>query len=246
MPYSIQVGWDDVPHLTEDAKEDLRGAYPPHELDARSKGIPILGSGRIYPVPDEVWQCEPFEIPEHWPRAYGMDVGWNRTAAIWGAWDRDSDTVYCYSEHYMGEEKPSIHADAIKARGYWVPGAIDPASKGRGQLDGKRLLEAYQELELILFKAENAVEAGLHSVLRRLSGQRLKIFRTLVSTAAELRLYRRDEKGKVVKQNDHLMDAMRYLIMTGLVYAATEPQEFDGDGYDREQAKHERSGTTGY
>src|SRR5690348_7287717 len=101
---------------------------PPHERDARAKGIPILGSGAIYPVNPDVYECEPIEIPPYWPRAYGMDVGWKRTAAIWGAWDRESDTVYAYSEHYMGQAEPSVHADAIKARGEWIPGAMDPAS----------------------------------------------------------------------------------------------------------------------
>jgi hypothetical protein len=31
-----------------------------------------------------------------------MDVGWNRTAAIWGAWDKESDTIYCYSRALPG------------------------------------------------------------------------------------------------------------------------------------------------
>ena len=32
----------------------------------------------------------------------------------------------------------------------------------------------------------------------------------------EFRLYRRDEKGRIVKERDHLMDATRYLEMTGI------------------------------
>ncbi len=47
-----------------------------------------------------------------------------------------------------------------------------------------------------------------------MQGGQLKIFRTLVYTLKELRLYRRDVKGKIVKQNDHLMDDMRYLLNT--------------------------------
>jgi len=37
----------------------------------------------------------------------------------------------------------------------------------------------------------------------------------------EIRLYRRDEKGKIVKENDHLMDGFRYAIM-GRDIATTE------------------------
>lgn len=248
MPYSIQVGWDDVPHLTEKAKAELREAYPPHELDARSKGIPILGSGRIYPVPDNVWVCDPFELPNHWPRAFGMDVGWNRTAAIWGAWDRDSDTVYCYSEHYRGQAEPSIHADAIRSRGDWITGAIDPASAGSNQKDGSRLIDDYRGLGLRLVEAENTVEAGIHAVYRRLSGGKLKVFRTLGATQSELRLYRRDDRGRVVKENDHLMDALRYLVMTGLMFAVTAMQAGQDEDNDwrSEQARRSRNRVTGY
>ena len=40
----------------------------------------------------------------------------------------------------------------------------------------------------------------------------------------EYRLYRRDEKGRVVKENDHLMDASRYLNSTGFDYAIIKPK----------------------
>lgn len=244
MRHLVKATWDDVPHLTEDQKATLFEAMPPHERDARARGIPILGAGAIYPVKPELYECEPFEIPPHWPRAYGMDVGWKRTAAEWGAWDRESDTVYVYSEHYMGKAEPSVHADAVKARGDWIPGAMDPASHGSSQLDGKRLHDEYRALGLLLFDADNAVEAGIHAVYRRLSAGRLKIFTTCRALLSEIRLYHRDENGKVVKEDDHAVDALRYLIMTGLMHAQVEPY-FDDD-YDRESAHATRSPVTGY
>jgi hypothetical protein len=33
-------------------------SYPPHELEARTKGIPTLGSGRIFPVPEHAIAIE--------------------------------------------------------------------------------------------------------------------------------------------------------------------------------------------
>lgn len=212
---TVSATWDDVPHLTQQAKDDLWTAIPPFQRDARSKGLPQLGAGAIYPVPETAVVCEPFEIPKHWPRSYGLDVGWNRTAAIFGAHDRETDTVYWYSEHYQGEEEPAVHASAIRARGN-LCGAIDPAGRGRNQLDGKRLVEQYQCQGLDLVLADNAVEAGIFAVWERLSTGRLKIFTTLNNTRNELRLYRRDERGKVVKQGDHAMDAGRYQVMSGL------------------------------
>jgi hypothetical protein len=41
--------------------------------------------------------------------------------------------------------------------------------------------------------------------------------------------WRRDEKSKIVKQNDHLIDATRYLILSGLQVACREPREEAAD-----------------
>lgn len=243
----IQATWDDAPHLTEDQKRKLYDSIPPYQRDARSKGIPQLGSGAIYPVPESEVICDPFDlkkIPKFWPRCYALDVGWNRTAALWGAWDREADIVYLYSEYYRGQAEPAVHAQAIRARGAWIPGVIDPAARGRSQDDGERLIDQYVDLGLAIGVADNAVEAGIYEVWSRLSSGRLKVFSTLQNWRAEYRLYRRDEKGKIVKDNDHLMDDTRYLIMTGLQIAEPEPVErgFDDDGF----ADSSRSMTTGY
>lgn len=223
------AGWDDVPHLSAETKKALLESIPPFQRDARSKGIPQLGAGAIFPIPESDILVDDFKIPEHWPMAYGMDVGWNRTACVWAAWNRDTDTVYLFNEHYRGQAEPSIHADSIKARGDWVPGVIDPASRGRNQKDGQQLIQQYKDLGLNLEFAFNGVESGLYEVWQRLSTGRLKIFRSLSNWLTEYRLYRRDEKGQVVKQNDHIMDATRYLIMSGLERAITKPKPVEPD-----------------
>lgn len=221
--FCIQAEWDDVPHLTAEQKKRLWESIPPYQRDARSKGIPQLGAGAIYPVPESDIAVDPFDIPKHWPRVYALDVGWNRTAAVWSAWDRDHDIVYLTSEHYRGQAEPVVHAAAIKTRGEWIPGVIDPAARGRSQKDGDALIDQYRGLGLDLMPADNAVESGIYAVWERLSTGRLKAFRSLGNWFAEYRIYRRDEKGRVVKVNDHLMDCTRYLISSGLDRAMTEP-----------------------
>lgn len=223
----VMCGWDDVPHLDEDAKRQMLAKLPPHQRDARTKGVPSLGSGAIYPVPEEDITVEPFELPAHWRRAYGMDVGWNRTAAAFGALDPENDVLYIYSEHYRGQAEPSIHAEAVKARGEWMQGAIDPASRGRSQDDGEQLYNLYEGHGLHLHLADNAVESGIYEVWQRLSTGRLKVFKSCGNWLAEYRIYRRDDKGKVVKSNDHLMDCTRYLVKTGLSVAKPVPVERD-------------------
>ena len=207
MKHLTQCSWDQVPHLAEAAKKELWDSLPAYQRDARTKGIPVLGSGAIYPYSEDDYVISDFEIPKHWPKAYGLDVGWNRTAALWGALNRDTDVLHIYSEHYRGEAEPVIHTSAIQARGKWIRGAIDPASRGRGQADGRQLLQLYRDLGLDLTEADNAVEAGIYQVAMRIGSGRLKIFRSCQNTLQEMRLYRRDEKGRVVKERDHLMDA---------------------------------------
>ena len=232
--FVLTLGFDDAPHLSPESKAKLLASFPPHERDARSKGTPQLGSGAIYPVPESDFVVDDTAIPDHWPRAYALDVGWNRTAALWGARNRETDTLYLYSEHYRGQAEPPIHSAAVKARGDWIPGVFDPAANGRAQDDGQTLLQQYVDLGLNLTQADNAVEAGIYEVWTRLSSGRLKVCRSLSNWLQEFRLYRRDDKGKIVKQNDHLMDATRYLVMSGLEVAKVKPVP-----------KHKSSGTYG-
>lgn len=212
----VTATWDDVPHLTEEAKAELYKGIPAYQMEARTKGVPQLGSGAIYQVPESDIIVKDFELPPHYPRAYGLDVGWNRTAAVWGARDNQSGVIYLYSEHYRGQAEPVIHAQSIKARGAWVKGVIDPAARGRGQRDGIQLLEQYKALGLDIETAINAVEAGIYAVWQLLSAGKLKVFASLGNWLSEFRLYQRDENGHITKQDDHLMDATRYLIMSGL------------------------------
>lgn len=223
-PAITQCGWDDVPHLDEAAKAALLAKLMPHQRQARTRGVPALGAGAIYPVDEADIVVDDFQLPAYWPRAYGMDVGWNRTAVVWGAEDRENDITYLYSEHYRGQAEPSVHVAAIKARGDWIPGAIDPAARGRSQKDGEQLLQTYTDLGLLLTPADNGVESGIYDVWERLSTGRIKVFKSLQNWLAEYRIYRRDLNGKVVKENDHAMDATRYHTKTGRGLAKVPPR----------------------
>jgi len=227
--FVVMAGWSDVPHITPEMIAEEKARIPPHEFEARSIGKPSLGSGAIYPVPENDILCDPFVIPDWMPQVYALDVGWKRTAAVWGAWNRDDDVVYLYSEHYRGQAEPAIHAQAIRARGEWIPGVIDPASRGRSQVDGKQLIKQYRENGLELSEADNTLtgeDSGITAVWQRLSTGRLKVFRTLQNWLKEYRFYQRDEKGRIKDgQADHLMDATRYLVMSGIARAVIRPAE---------------------
>lgn len=221
--FAIQAGWDDVPHLDENEKAALLASYPAWQRDARTKGIPMLGSGAIYQVATSDITIQPFPIPAYFRRSFGMDVGHNCTATIWLAEDKDTNTVYVIDEYYRGKVEPSVHAAAIKGRGAWIPGAIDPAARARSQIDGRQLFAMYEELGLKLTPAINAREAGILKVWELLSQGRLRIFSTCQNLLREYAVYRRDKNGNVVKSNDHALDALRYGIMSGLDLGITQP-----------------------
>lgn len=207
----IQAGWDDAPWLTEKSKEEMLADTPPHLREARRVGTPAMGSGNVYPISLETMLVEPFEIPGFYKRMFALDVGWNRTAALWLAIDPNTGTWYITDEHYLAEAEPPIHASAIRTRGVWIPGVIDPASRGRTQNDGTQMIRLYKDLGINIVPANNAVDAGLQGMWQRMSTGGLKVFNTLHNFAREFVLYRRDNNGKIIKEHDHLMDCLRYL-----------------------------------
>lgn len=246
--WCCNLTWADAPHLSTEDKDQLLASYSPHERDARSRGIPQLGAGAIYPIVEEDIICDPFELPAHWPRAYGMDVGWKKTACIWGAYDKKSDIWYLYSEYYKGYSEPSVHADGIRSRGTWINGVIDSAAHGASQSDGISLMTKYTDLGLELSNANKAVESGILECYQRLSSGRLKVFKHLQNFLSEFRVYRRDLNGHVAqKQNDHLMDAFRYLMMSGQAVLELPPSE-DNDDQSKQHPRYKQgqSGICGY
>ena len=44
---------DDAPHFSEAQKARILTSYAPHELDARARGKPALGSGRVFTLDED-------------------------------------------------------------------------------------------------------------------------------------------------------------------------------------------------
>ena len=222
--YTVQASWDDALHLSEAEKKSLRQTLRPHEIEAREKGIPALGAGRVYPVKEADIAVKRFDIPLHFKRVFGMDFGWtNPTAVVWLAYDEAKDVVYITDVYQASELTPQQHVVNIKARGDWINGVADPAGQGASQADGVSLMQRYADHGLYLTSAENHVDTGLMSVLERMQAGKLKVFDDLALWWKEFRVYRRGENGRVVKRMDHLMDATRYVVMSGLPLARVKP-----------------------
>ncbi len=101
------------------------------------------------------------------------------------------------------------------------------------------MIQDYIDLGLDLVPALNAREAGIQLVYQLLSSGQLKVFKNACPNwLKEYRMYQRDEKGNIVKKDDHLMDATRYFILsgrdrmrTGAVKSVQEEQEWPYSRY---------------
>jgi phage terminase large subunit-like protein len=201
----LVCGWDHAPWLDEDTKRELIESTPTHERAARTTGLPSMGAGSVFSVPLEDIVVPDFEIPAYWKKVCGMDVGWNNTAAVWLAQNPDTDEWFLYSEYKDGKQEPIFHAETVKRRGVWMNVAIDPASKGRSQADGKQLFNTYRGLGLKVFTAANARESSIFELQQAFATGKLKVFKSLQKLQAEYMTYRRAENGKVLKENDHCL-----------------------------------------
>ena len=242
----IQATWDDAPHMTKEVREQILAALPPHERKMREKGIPQLGSGLVFPINEEDILCEPFDIPNHYPKLCGIDFGWDHpTACSWVAWDRDSDIVYMYDGYSIRQETVPVHASAIKARGQWIPVVYPMDGRQADKGSGKSLAMQYRDEGVNLLREhftnppQNgmkegsggiSVEAGVMEMLTRFQTKRLKIFSNQSKILEEIRLYHR-KNGKIIPMNDDIISALRYAVMS-LRKARTrntEPMQIQSD-----------------
>lgn len=211
---------DDAEHYTDEERAKIIASYPPHEREARTKGVPSLGSGRIFPVPEEEIICEPFDIPSTWVQIIGVDFGWDHPfAATRCAWDRDNDVFYVIGEYRQREASPIIHAASIKPWGDWIPVSWPHDGLQHDKGSGVQLAEQYREQGLNMLEERatfddgtNGVEAGISDMLQRMQTGRWKVFSNCQAWFEEFRLYHRDD-GKIVKERDDLLCASRYALM---------------------------------
>lgn len=225
---------DDAEHYTAEERARIVAGYPEHEREARAKGIPTLGSGRVFPVAEESIREGALDIPAHWVRICGLDIGWDHpTAAAWLAWDRDTDTVHVYDCYRVKEQTPVVHAAAIKARGDWIPVAWPHDGLQHDKGSGEQMAELYraQGLEMLPERATftdggNGVEAGVMDMLDRMKTGRFKVAAHLNDFWEEFRLYHRKD-GQIVKEGDDIMSAARYALMM-LRHAVAKPEKFKG------------------
>lgn len=231
--FFMMKGWDDAPHMTEEKKSRLLEQYPEHQRDMRTKGIPMLGTGRIYDISDSLITCDPFEPPPHWFVIGGMDFGWDHPQSQVKLYeDRDNDCIYVARAWKQARVSANDAWGATKAWQAGVPVAWphDGLQNEKGRDDATQQKNHYANAGFKMLPTMacwpeipdgkggiigggNSVENGIYEILDRMRTGRFKVFNTLVDVMDEIRQYHRDEKGKIVKKFDDLIDAIRYAYM---------------------------------
>jgi phage terminase large subunit-like protein len=237
----VNATWNDARHLTNEdgslTPEAIQkmASFPAHERDMRTRGVPFMGSGLVFPFNEEQIGVDPIDIPRHWPQIVGIDFGFDHPfGAARLAWDRDNDIVYVTADYREARAIPAVHAAAIKPWGTWpVAWPHDGLNTEKGT--GDELKRSYEDAGLKLLperatnppqagqeegEGGNSVEASLMDMYERMETGRWKVFKTCRHWFEEQRMYHRD-KGKLIKLKDDVISASRYAHMM-LRHARTE------------------------
>lgn len=230
--FVVVASWLDSPHITPSMRSELINSIPPYQRKARSEGIPYLGEGLVYPVPEDDIKIPDFNLPLTFKRCFALDTSWNRNAVVWAAWDEQADVVYIYRTLKRGGVEPPIIAAAIQAAGAWIPGVADAADISR--VDGKMYFEIYRALGLDIELPDKALETGISLMWTALSTGRLRVFESCTDWFDEFRVYSRNIKGIIERQTDDCLDATRYILTSGLQRAKLPPTKktFKVDGME--------------
>lgn len=227
--YLRSASWDDAPHLNAEAKARLAKSYRDHERDARTKGIPMMGEGAVFPVDDALIKIDPFEIPAHWARIKGCDFGIDHPAAgAEIAIDRDQDVIYVIDCYRRKGETAAYHAAWLNKSNRSVPVSWPHDGMNREKSGGKTLAQHYRDHGVNMLSKSaryprvpgetedkggpQPVEPIVDEVLERMQTGRFRIFSTLSDLFEEKRSYHRKD-GKIVAVRDDILKSVFYAVM---------------------------------
>jgi len=210
-------------HLSEEVMTQILSAYSPHEREMRRYGRPSIGSGLIFPIPEDKLMCSPLIIEDHWPRIAAVDFGWDHpTAVVWCALDNETETFYVYDCYRESKASPAVHAEVIRRRPHFIPIAYPHDGNRRDSMGNPGLADQYRNLGCNFLlehftnppalgqkKGSNSIEEGIMAMYQAMESGKFKVFDTLTDWFEEFRMYHRKE-GKVVPIRDDIMSATRY------------------------------------
>jgi hypothetical protein len=194
---------DNEKNLPSNYISDILGQLPDREKRRFRDGEWVKPEGTIFYAFNEGMIVEEDDIPpkENFEEfTVGVDFGMNFAAVLVG-WM--GDTIW-FLDDWGAFNMTAGAADAqLRERweqewGPWGVAYCDPSG-------GERIQEISAG-----DKADNTVEDGINWLNQKMERGEFKVTRRAAGWLGEAYDYRRDEKGRVVKQNDHFCDAARY------------------------------------
>lgn len=212
---------EDALHIPPEQRQAIIDAFLPHEREARAKGVPMLGSGRIFMTSEAGITEPPIEyIPPAWAKIWGVDFGIGHPfAAALLLWDRDNDVLHVHHVYRVADALPIQHAAAMKLIGANVPVAWPKDGADREKGSGEPLMHMYKKQDLIMLPDHAtwpdggvSTEAGILEMDERMKSGRFKVAAQLSEFFEEYRFYHRKD-GQIVKLKDDIMSATRIAVM---------------------------------
>ena len=207
----------DNPSLSQRTLERYQSMYSGVFYDRYIRGLWVLAEGLVYPMFGE--SCIVDDIPQKGEYYISVDYGTLNPFSA-GLWCWDGKTATRIREYYYsGRDTQSNKTDEEYYK---------EIEKLRGGLDIKSVIvdpsaasfiEVLRRHGMLVRKARNDVLPGLMTTARFLQDGVIKIHRDCKDSIREFGLYRWDEKStedKVIKENDHAMDDIRYFVNTVL------------------------------
>jgi phage terminase large subunit-like protein len=232
----VQMGIGDIPpdgHIPPEERAARIASYAEHEREARTRGEPMLGEGKIYRTPEQeiVEDIDPLSFPAHWRWGWGMDIGIDHPwAACLLAHDVDQDVIHLVAECCMANQTPGAHVAAMRGvetrifgRHMEFPVAWPADAGTRDKGSGEAIIRTYKQYGLrtmaqhathakLTGAAANSLEGGIREIDEREKNNKWKVARGCVFYLQERRLYHRKD-GEPVRIKDDTLSAARYGMM---------------------------------
>lgn len=162
----IEVGMNENPHLSAEAREDYLATLDADERAARSKGHFVQTAGKVFKSFQIETHVRTEDFDPKWAQRNGWQIytstdhGWNNpTAWLWHAVAPEGDgRVITFAEHYASEMLIEDHAAKVKAmEEAWgldrteIIRTGDPAMKQHSAITGTSVLFEYEKCGLSIY-----------------------------------------------------------------------------------------------
>lgn len=211
------------PYNTMAKRMAIINSYPVHEREARSKGVPMQGSGRIFITPEEdIMEPQIKYIPPVWKKWWAIDFGIaidHKFAAVLFLWDLDYDIIHLHHCFKVSDKTPVYQVQQMRSIAENIPVVWPHDGGNREKSNGEELQLAYRKLGLKMCETHAtfetggySTEAGVVDLETRIKTGRLKVAGHLSEWFDEYRNYHRKD-GLIVRTNDDLLSATRIGVM---------------------------------